>query len=567
MPHLLSALCVGLPIVVCAASDSCAEVGAEACSTSWLQEAYSLGSRIVADAEVSRVHEAGPLTDALNAKGFSELVVPLGPGIIVATVVFLGLIAVHEACVAAGAKPLLANHEKPNSLPLQCTFALSWLSMMVSLSMLVPASLDYSLAMGQSATASGLFLSGPSLFGMLGTVAGRPLTSELNWDQRWARNLYIRCQGLVFCGNLILAFGLQAAAHWSEPAKKTGFWLFLAINAASQFFQALPIVGSTTMWNVVTPNSQKTIWSMITVCCRNSGFIVGPVLYAALSFSVRKGRDVSPVSMMGWSFLGIAFFQAVTISTSSLCLPTLVAPFEREEQEEVDDVPKNEEDVELNPEDLPPESRRQIVWNIIVYCYERPFTVAAIEVSTMMLLEVQYGWSTELCGASFMLVGAASVFATIISTVVMSRKWIKDSSLFLSSTFISLGGVLLLFDWPFFGAFGAGSLLVADSLVYAFSNVSNGIAQGWAARAAMKGTNFDIATYRVQNLAGVQISRFLAPIFTRLILDFGGRNVYAGVQLMMCILGTSTVRHTVSLVWQGKRHAAEVNNTEIMKPE
>ena len=37
-------------------------------------------------------------------------------------------------------------------------------------------------------------------------------------------------------------------------------------------------------------------------------------------------------------------------------------------------------------------------------------------------------------------------------------------------------------------------------MVYAFSGVSNGIAQGWAARAAMKGTKYDIQTYRVQNL-------------------------------------------------------------------
>ena len=294
MPHLLSSLCVGLLIVVSAASDNCAEAeaGAEACSTSWLQEAYSLGSRIVADAEASRVQEAGPLTDALNDKGFSELVVPIGPGIIVAILVFVGLIAVHEASVAAGGKPLLANHQKPNSLPLQCTFALSWLVMMVGQSMLVPVSLDYSLAMGQSATASGVFLSGPTLFAMFGTVAGRPLCDELNWDQSFARKFYIRCQGLVFAGNLILAFVLQAAAHWSESARKIAFWLFLLINAANMFFQSFPIVCWTTMWNVVTPHSQRTIWSMITICCRNSGLIVGPVLYAVLSFSVRKGRDV-----------------------------------------------------------------------------------------------------------------------------------------------------------------------------------------------------------------------------------------------------------------------------------
>ena len=53
--------------------------------------------------------------------------------------------------------------------------------------------------------------------------------------------------------------------------------------------------------------------------------------------------------MMGWSFLGFASFQALSITTAVLCLPTVVAPFEQEE-EECEDVPENEEDVELNPE-------------------------------------------------------------------------------------------------------------------------------------------------------------------------------------------------------------------------
>ena len=118
----------------------------------------------------------------------------------------------------------------------------------------------------------------------------------------------------------------------------------------------------------------------------------------------------------------------------------------------------------------------------------------------MMLLEVQYGWSAEFCGASFMSVGAATMAATIISTVVVSRKWIRESWLFLGSTLVSLSGVFLLFDWPFYGVSGGGFLLLADSLVYAFSGISMGIAQGWATRAAMKGTTYDIQTFRVQNL-------------------------------------------------------------------
>ena len=101
-----------------------------------------------------------------------------------------------------------------------------------------------------------------------------------------------------------------------------------------------------------------------------------------------------------------------------------------------------------------------------------------------------------------MAVGAATLATTIISTFVVSRKWIRESWLFLGSTLISLSGVFLLFDFRLPGALGGGwTLLLADSLVYAFSGVSMGLAQGWAGRAAMKGTSFDIQTYRMRSLS------------------------------------------------------------------
>ena len=259
--------------------------------------------------------EAGPLTDELYAQGFSAVTVPIGPGVILAIVVLIVLLAVHEGFVAAGAKPLLANHEKPNSLPLQCTFATNWLLMMVTLSMLVPDSLDYALAMGHSATASGVFLSAPFILAMLGTIWGRPLTNEVHWDQRFARFLCVGCQGLTVAGSLTLAFLMQAASHWTDSTKQTSFWCFLLVSGASQFFNAVPIVAWATMWNVVTPNSQKTIWSMITIACRHCGMVVGPMAFAALSFWVRRGRDISPISMMGWSYVGLAMFQALVPRT------------------------------------------------------------------------------------------------------------------------------------------------------------------------------------------------------------------------------------------------------------
>ncbi|CAE7732728.1 GIP [Symbiodinium sp. CCMP2456] len=496
--------------------------------------------------------QAGPLTDELYAQGFSDVTVPIGPGVILAIVILLLFLAVHEGFVAFGAKPLLANHEKPNSIPLQCTFAANWLLMMFSLSMLVPDSLDYALAMGHSATASGAFLSVPFVVAMLGTILGRPLTSEVNWDQRFARSFCVVCQVVTVAGSLTVAFLMQAASHWSDASKRTSFWFFLFVSGASQFFNAFPAVAWATMWNVVTPNSQKTIWSMITVACRHCGMVFGPVAFAGLSFSVRRGQDISPISMMGWSYVGLASFQALALISTCLCLPTVVSPPMEDQKAATEDEP-----MELCPEELAPESRQEMVRNIIMYCYERIFTVAAVEVSTMMLLEVQFGWSREACGASFVSIGVTTVATTIISTILVSKKWVRESWLFLGSTLIALSSVFLLFDWLFNGAFGGSALLFADSLVYAFSGVSNGIAQGWASRAAMKGTKYDIQTYRVQNVTAVQVSRFLVPILTRFIVDFGGRNVYALVQLLMCAMGTSTVWRTVSLVWRGHKATAK----------
>ena len=61
-------------------------------------------------------------------------------------------------------------------------------------------------------------------------------------------------------------------------------------------------------------------------------------------------RQVSPISMMGWSFVGLTLFQAALLASASLCLPTMVAPFAKEDEEE--DLLQNQEDVELNPEAL-----------------------------------------------------------------------------------------------------------------------------------------------------------------------------------------------------------------------
>ena len=133
-----------------------------------------------------------------------------------------------------------------------------------------------------------------------------------------------------------------------------------------------------------------------------------------------------------------------------------------------------------------------------------------------------------------------------------------ESHVFFASTVAALLGVILLFDWKFFGA---GALLFADAIIYGSSSVSNGIAQGLATRAAMKGTAWGIEKYRIHNLIGVNVSRFIGPVAARFMLDFGGRNTYAAVQLLVCFLGTCTVYNTVCLLWAGKAEMLSKNQS------
>lgn len=213
--------------------------------------------------------------------------------------------------------------------------------------------------------------------------------------------------------------------------------------------------------------------------------------------------------------------------------------------------------------------RTRIVFLMVAYAFERPFSVAAIEVATIMLLEVSYGWSAEMCGFAFIVIAASSLTLTACSTMLLQRKIVSESTVFITASAAGLCGVFLLFDWHSFGTFGAGSLLLADAIVYGGASVANGIGEGWGCRAATPGTSYSIEVYRVRNIIGVNVSRFLAPITARFILDFGGRNVYAALQLILCCMGTWTVYKTVSLVWKGtaaglgSRKAEEAHETKV----
>eukprot|EP00439_Symbiodinium_sp_Y106_P051355 s1451_g6.t2 len=478
----------------------------------------------------------------------------------VGILVFFGLALMHELFVGAGGKPLLARRDGSNSTLLQLGFLIGWFVPFVTKSLSIPISLDYALAMGESATASGVMVGTMPVGAFIGTWAGKRLTDEQKWDQRHARKVYVCCYGLNCACLPAIALLIQACVGWNTEAKRMVFWLVVFLTFVANVLGGMIMIPWCTMWNLVTPHGDKTFWSMLAQSSKNFGLIAGPIYFAMLSRFVRgSASEVSPISMMSWVYIGMFFVQATELATIAAILPTQIQDASRQEtedkcnaqdvaQEAPDASPQKSEDKcnaqDVQPESLREDSREQIVWNMVYYAYERCFSVSAIEVATMMLLEVSYGWSPELSGASFMVIASGSLFMTGCSALLISRKLVNEPFVFLMMASLGACGAILFFDFHL----PAPSLLLADVIVYGGASIANGIGEGWACRAATKGTSYSIEVYRLHSTAGVCIARFLGPVVARFLLDFGGRNVYAAAQFLLCLLAARTVYRTVSLI-------------------
>ncbi|CAK9090846.1 unnamed protein product [Durusdinium trenchii] len=325
----------------------------------------------------------------------------------------------------------------------------------------------------------------------------------------------------------------------------------ILLSQVAAFALSLAYVPLMVMWGKFTPKKEMSFWSVLTQCARQGGFLVGPAVFALLSLAVKRSQPMAPPSLMAWVLLAQAMFGLLSALVNSMILPLAVSGVSPPDDDTEDTLfspnAVDTERVELPVECLELSKRQKVVQGMLFYAFERQFVVTSIEVSTIMLLEVSYHWSVELSGTIFTAVSTSSLSFVFISSALMSKQVFQESMVFMACNCIALLGVIFLFDFRQLGAFG---LLLADALVYGCATVSNGLAEGWASRAAEEKTDFSTEVYRTWNMALVCGARSLAPTVARSLLDYGGRNVYAALQLVMVALGTLTVYKTVALVWE-----------------
>jgi len=537
------------PLTPCEVED------AEWDSSSFLQHSLQLSefpektgkeTPLLSPAKVNVLLE-GPSTESIQPENFGSRVVHFPEAIFFCLAFFFAFVFIHEYLVSQGMRPMLARCEEASQIGCQIMCLWNWMVTFIALSMTIPISLDFTLSLNQGATASGFFLSAGVLSGVLGFGVGKKLVDDGNWSQFYVRRLMIIFPLLAVCVDLTMAIFINETATSHDNAAI--WWTVIMLGQASSFLRGVTAVPGAIFWSKITIPRRRTLWMVLTQCSRNLGLMIGPGIFVLINRAISNGPRVSPRSMMAWAALIEACLYLLAATFSMLIMPTRTSAmtdsvrFFHSVQEEMPQAMETE----CPPEDLTDKERETVVWNMILFAFERPFSLAALEASTVMLLEVIYGWDPYYSGIVFPMVCSVGIVASIMTTLLMEYELVSESRLFLGAVLLSMISCFGLFD---VGKAHVATLLLASAGIYTGATAANGISESWGSRAAKEKTHFSQGDFRLRNFTALTTSRLFGPILGRCFVDYGGRNAYAGLMLAVSMLSFKTCYDTCHLMWK-----------------
>ncbi|CAE7428947.1 unnamed protein product [Symbiodinium sp. CCMP2456] len=401
----------------------------------------------------------------------------------------------------------------------------------------MPLVLDYALSLEQTPTASGLYMGIQLIASVLGTLVGNQLVTETRWNQFFVRTATSSRVNLVW---------------W------TGFvWSFVVA-----FVAGIPNVIGVLLWTKVTNPGNRTIWTVIMQCSRSAGMAIGPVCFSILSRAVINGGEaVSPRSMMAWVSV---FSNWITLISLTICVFGLPTELPVALPEIPAETPhRARKSGEARPEDLEDPERQTVYWKMFAHFCERPMTLAAIEVSITMMLEMLYGWDAYHCGFCLTIMCPVGIVLAVVMKILINSGFVSESSVYFSAMLASVFGAAMLFDG---GNAGAWTLITGGTVIFSGTAVANGIADGWGSRAAKEGTSFGQAQFQLLKLLAICLGNFAGDTGGRFLVDFGGRNTYAGAQLVLCLLGAHTAYGACRPLWAKQNEEWESQESDAKSP-
>jgi len=423
-----------------------------------------------------------------------------------------------------------------------------------TLSVVIPDSYELALDVGQGSVFSGLLIGAPTAFAVFSMLAARRLMDP--WSQRFVRNFCFG--GVVFASLLALAFALGAnpPSDWHLGNRPR-----MVIIMASRLAMGLLVSAVGPMLRImaqkVTPARE---WMMLNVhrvtfvpVGIGSGPLLATVIKHVMGASGIRERAAWPLLAMSlmWAALALSFYLVMPTS-----IDDLVGVNEKVDPSPVlEDTPTRVPGIA--PTDITTEAfvgLRKDVWTLaLIYGMERALVVAALEASTSLILQLEFGCNTFdiglMIGTSFLLGAPVTVFMTI----VRRRGFLSDTAALAGCATMCLAATVLFLlgqnMWFF---------LIADTIIFPSGYLANGIVDGFSTQYAMEDTFFNQRNAAVlgkilQDTAG----RFIGPPVARFIAHLGGRRLYAQVQIAMCTISFVTAWKLRSAILKIHKHSSE----------
>lgn len=409
---------------------------------------------------------------------------------------------------------------------------------------LIPTSYDLVTSMvsadARNEMLSGLYLSSLYIGDMVVALALVPLTNAAVWDQ-WC------IKWITAGGTALWTLAMVSLAATSfEPSTEPSYYRLVLLIVLSMLrgFDNVPFICTRLLVSRVTaPSSQATI-SVLSAMFKCIGAGLGPMVPTALSLlplphasSAATMTATSCVLMsaltLGWLLL---FLLLVPSRNDSLPEVRAASPTKRLEDTQSTGSGTDAQR-QLHAE------QRKVFWHNLTMAAERGFLVSGLEVTTSLVLEIEFGVPLVTNGATIgatFLIGVPVLFLWLLAKQL---RWLSLDKLLVAAsaciavlcTFIFRSPTELLQLGP---VTGLSLLLAAGSLIYptAFtvSGTIEGIAVGYT---AIPGSCFYTTSFTlILADTAANIGRFAAAPFCRQLTDIGGRDAYAAVQLGIALM-------------------------------
>eukprot|EP00928_Gymnodinium_smaydae_P045359 TRINITY_DN30251_c0_g1_i1.p1 TRINITY_DN30251_c0_g1~~TRINITY_DN30251_c0_g1_i1.p1 ORF type:complete len:618 (+),score=58.33 TRINITY_DN30251_c0_g1_i1:57-1910(+) len=423
----------------------------------------------------------------------------------------------------------------------------------VKLTAEIPLSLDVTYALDHGAVASG-FLVSVSFFSMaFGIVIARHTMGRCPWNQRQSRRNFMLAYVADIAVHLGSAFVLSSSAD-----VRTKFNMLFTCRMFTGILVGFLLMSAMLMLDVVVPPSGRNSLGMLMQVSKNIGGMVGPgICCVVLTMLEQHMPSAGAVSKSAWLSITLAGISAGFVVFVSIIMP-LDIPQKFEPQPTV-----NDRMLDPAPEKLPDAARAEIVRLGVIYTAERSFTMAAVEVATLMILEVQYGWDVISCVLAVTGAAILSSLGCMVQLVLLHVKFVRESYVMCFSVVCGVLGTLLLFEVPSFREYG---IIFADAIICTSISVSSGICDGWATRAVKAGTAFSNDVFRFRSGTLITLTRLLTPPTARFLVDIGGRNLYATIQVIIALSGCITGLKMVCILWDRRNAPSNALPSLLSKP-